>query len=427
MVQQISSTYFFVLQFQALVTLVALLLTSTSAYSQSSIDASQNLFEEKLCLQVKFSQGQSLHDLKMVKQLGVKWVREALKWEKVEEIPGVYRPLPESLQKRLRFYKDNDIGVIFMLAYENPIAYPNTQDKPFNFVNSSAYAGYAAYMAKELKKSGVKYVLELWNEPHNSDFAKQEYLGGNWQGAPPSPWVDHYVAMVHETVNRVKAVDINIPVITDDDMWVVHYHFLDKGLPTGIDGFAIHPYSGGRPPEIAAVEHDAKWTQPYQVVDVDQSFESGVRRLIEYGEKKLGKTPNIWITEWGWRVGEQSPNGVTIDEQKVADYLPRAMILAVAAKVKTVCWFSAQDIGDGPMGLKTNNGRLRPAYSAFLKLSKTLGKMEYKCELKHSVIGERRFAFNRNENWIIAAWNASLDSAVSYQEFMSKVYLPTCK
>jgi len=79
------------------------------------------------------------------------------------------------------------------------------------------------------------------------------------------------------------------------------------------------------------------------------------------------------------------------------------------------------------MGLKTNNGRLRPAYSAFLKLSKTLGKMEYKCELKHSVIGERRFAFNRNENWIIAAWNASLDSAVSYQEFMSKVYLPTCK
>jgi len=152
------------------------------------------------------------------------------------------------------------------------------------------------------------------------------------------------ITLVHETVNRVKAVDINIPVITDDDMWVVHYHFLDKGLPTGIDGFAIHPYSGGRPPEIAAVEHDAKWTQPYQVVDVDQSFESGVRRLIEYGEKKLGKTPNIWITEWGWRVGEQSPNGVTIDEQKVADYLPRAMILAVAAKVKTVCWFSAQDI-----------------------------------------------------------------------------------
>jgi hypothetical protein len=390
----------------------------------------KKLFEQQLCLQVKFYQGQPLSDLQMVKKLGVKWVREEDKWHEIETVKGVYKPLSASLKARLAFYKENNIGVIFILAYENPVAYPNTNEAPFNFVNATGFSGYAEYMAKQLKVSGVEFVLELWNEPHNSQFASNKYLGGQWNGAAPSPWVDHYVKMVAQAVKRVKAVDPSIKVITNDDMWVVHYYFLDKGLPKAIDGFGVHPYSGGRPPEMAAVTYNADWTKPYQVVDKDQSFESAVRRLVEQGKHKLGKSPGIWITEWGWRVGEKTPDGQVISEERVASYLPRALILAAAAQVETACWFSAQDIGDGPMGLKTNDGRYRVAYQAFEQLSNTLGKTTFECELKQDDQGKRAFLFKGQYDSVIASWRtheqAGLNNKVKYENFINGDFIPQC-
>lgn len=392
----------------------------------------ERLFGDSMCLGVKFSQGQPLHDLEMVKELGVKWVREEIAWSAIEQRKGVYNPLPESLKTRLNFYRANDIGVIFIMAYENGVAYPNKYDAPNDFVNPVAFGRYTAYMARQLKALGVRFVVELWNEPHNSAFAKKEHLGGNWQGAPPSPWVDHYTKMVEEAVKRIKAVDPSIPVITDDDMWVVHYHFLEKGLPKALDGFAVHPYTGGGPPELTAVYHDTDWTRPYQVVDQDRSFESAVRRLKEQGLKKMGKIPGIWVTEWGWRVGEHSSNG-PLSESKIAIYLPRAFILAANAHVEGMCWFSSMDGPDGPMGLKTNDGRKRPAYDAFLKMSQTLSKTRFSCELKQEINSTRRaFAFknDNSDDWVIASWDTKgksfYDEAVEYTKQNSS-YEPTCK
>jgi len=391
----------------------------------------QRLFGDSMCLGVKFSQGQPVQDLEMLKTLGVKWVREEIAWSSIEPRKGTYNPLPESLKARLNFYKANNIGVIFIMAYENGVAYPNSAEAPNDFVNPVAFGRYAAYMARQLKDAGVKFAVELWNEPHNSAFAKKEHFGGNWQGAPPSPWVDHYVKMVAEAVKRVKAVDVNIPVMTDDDMWVVHYHFLEKGLPSALDGFAVHPYVNG-PPEITAVAHDTDWTRPYQVVDQDRSFESAVRRLKEQGEKKLGKTPKIWITEWGYAVGGNSTTG-PLSESKIALYLPRAFILSASAGAETMCWFSSMDGPDGPMGLKTNDGRYRPAFDAYVKLSETLGKTSFECELKQAEGDKinRAFAFKNAQDWVIASWKTTAksfyDEAVVYTNKKSADYAPTCK
>lgn len=393
---------------------------------------SPRLFEDTMCLGVKFSQGQPLHDLEMLKELGVKWVREEIAWSAIEPRKGVYKPLPESLKTRLNFYRANDIGVIFIMAYENGVAYPNKPDAPHDFVNPVAFGRYSAYMARQLKASGVRFVVELWNEPHNSTFAKKVHLGGNWQGAPPSPWVDHYVKMVAEAVKRVKALDASIPVITNDDMWVVHYHFLEKGLPKELDGFAVHPYTGGGPPEHTAVKYDTDWTRPYQVVDQDQSFESAVRRLKEQGVKKMGKTPQVWVTEWGWRVGERSPSGA-MSESKIALYLPRAFILAANANVDGMCWFSSMDGPDGPMGLKTNDGRKRPAYDAFVKMSQMLARTTFTCELNQELNSTKRaFAFKNTDSgdWVIASWDTNgksfYDESVEYSK-QSSSEDPSCK
>lgn len=417
--------YFFVKHsFTCLVFLFCCASLTTFAASNNE----QQTFGDSLCLQVKFHQGQSIEDLNMLKALGVKWVREEDRWAKIEKIPGVYEPFSSSLKTRLSFYKAHNIGVIFIVAYENPVAYPNSAAKPFNEVNARAYGAYARYIATQLKQAGVEFVIELWNEPHNSNFKNNIALGGAWQGAPPSPWVDQYVAMVHAAVESVHAFDPSIPVITDDDMWIVHYHFLDKGLPKDLTGFAVHPYNGGQPPEITAVEYDTDWTSPYHTVDQNRSFESAVRRLVAHGEKKLGKRPKLWVTEWGWRIGESAHDGATVTEAMVATYLPRAFILAAAAKVEAMCWFSAQDVVDGPMGLKTNKGRLRPAYGAFSKLSETLRDAVFECELdSHSnSIFKREFAFKKNNDWLVASWQSAGDE-VNYKNLQGSDFTPTCK
>jgi hypothetical protein len=399
----------------------------------------ERLFEDGLCLQVKFAQGQPLDDLQMVKDIGVKWVREEIAWSAIEPRSGVYNPFPEALKKRLAFYRENNIGVIFIMAYENSAAYPNSKDSPNNFVNEIAFGKYVAYMVTQLRTSGVRFAIELWNEPHNSTFAKKEHFGGNWQGAPPSPWVDHYTKMVAEAVKRVKAIDPTIKMMVNDDMWIVHYHFLEKGLPQALDGLSVHPYTGGNPPELTAVKYNTDWTRPFQVVDQDQSFESAVRRLKEQGIKKMGKSPAIWVTEWGWRVGENSSTGI-LTESKVAEYLPRAFILAANAGVEGMCWFSAMDGPDGPMGLKTNSGRKRPAYDAFLKLSNTLGKTQFICELKQpdNKKNLRSFAFRKKKSanvasqqeMIIATWDttgASNSGEVIYQPLVGDESTISCK
>src|SRR5690606_22611445 len=99
------------------------------------------------------------------------------------------------------------------------------------------------HVARELKKAGVRFVLEVWNEPHN--FQIRPTVGGEWNGRPPSPWIEHYLKMVRETVERVKEFDQEIKILSDEDMWVLHYWFLEGGLPSALDGFAFHPYVPG--------------------------------------------------------------------------------------------------------------------------------------------------------------------------------------
>ncbi len=332
---------------------------------------------------------------------------------------GQYAKFPAAFQERLQFYKENGIGVCFVLAYDNPKAYPNSAERPYNSVDPAAFAGYAVEVAKQLKTSGVRFVLELWNEPHN--FVLRKLIGGEWNAKPPSPWVDHYLKIVSEAVKQVKNYDPSIKVLNDDDMWIIHYWFLEKGLPRDLDGFAFHPYSGASSgPEIAAVGQEANWTKPFTVVDANRSFQSAVRRLRAQAVLKLGKVPALWATEWGWGIGEKA--AVTtltpqakVTEDAVAAYLPRAFITAAASGVEVVFWFSSYDSVDGPMGLRANGGKQRKAYGAFRTMTRELGASRLVKQViggGHLTSGVQAYLFHGRDANKHVLWN--IDGEESY-------------
>ena len=178
-----------------LMTAIILAATLTSAsvlragHATDSADRNRT-FGEGIGLCVKFSQGQPLKDLGLLTDLGVRWVRDSEAWVRVERAAGKYEFSP-ALKERLAFYRQNNIAVVFILAYDNKIAYPPTPDDPCRNINPEAFGRYAAAAARLLRESGVRFVLEIWNEPHNFVLGKQ--LGGPWHGAAPCPWLDHYL------------------------------------------------------------------------------------------------------------------------------------------------------------------------------------------------------------------------------------------
>jgi len=329
-------------------------------------EAVHGRFGDMVGLGVKFSQGQPVKDLDMLLDLRVRWVRDAVHWYQVEPAPGRFDPFTPALLRQLDFYRRNDIGFVALLTLGNPRAYPGAGAAPHD---PQAFGRFAVQAARMLRAVGVRFVIEIGNEPHNSELAKA--LGGPWHGRPPAPWVGHYVSMVHAAVAQVKAFDPTIKLLSDDDMWVLHYRFLEAGLPAALDGFAIHPYTPGAP-ELTAVAHDTDWVRPFSVVDPSRAFGSAVRRLREQGRAKLDCAPEIWVTEWGWAVGDASVKHSVTDATLVA-YLPRAYILAAAAGVEVLCWFSANDSVDGPLGLTRNDGTRRDSYVSFKTMTAQLG------------------------------------------------------
>jgi len=357
-------------------------------------------------LNVMFSQGQPLDELPMLTDLGVRWVRDHLPWRVVEPRAGWNAPWPPAWRERLAFYREHDIGLVCVLGLSNDLAYPPSSEAPAHHVDPGAFGRHAAAMARGLSALGLRFVLEIGNEPHNG--VLQQLLGGDWAGRPPAPWLEHYVRMVAAATATVKSVDPAIAVLSDDDMWVTHYRYLDAGLPPALDGFAVHPYVPGGPERTLDPAGD--WMQPHRVADDDRALASAVRRLRERGEARLGHLPSIWLTEWGWPVAEAGQGEPRfIDEPTQAARLPRAFILAEAAGVTVLCWYVSKDIGEGSFGLVQRGGVRRAAYDSLRTLQRELGDWSFEQQLLGQLRpgeGLQIFLFRRGAAVKLALWHA---------------------
>ena len=361
-------------------------------------------FGEAVGLVVHFNQGETLNHLADLKNLGVKWVRDEESWSRVEKVKGEY-VWPEKRLKRLKFYKENGIGVIFALTYAaNKDVYP---DDPYN---PEGFGGYAVAAAKVHKEAGVNVVLEIFNEPHN--FGLMKKYGGKWCGAEECAWIDHYIKMANEAVKQVKAFDPKIKLITDEDVWTCHYWYLEGDLDKRIDGFAIHPYTfhGNTPgPEKVHFSPNDSWIEPWTIIDDDRSNRSCMRRLRAQYLEKIGRPMEMYITEWGHPVGGKGfKPGTKMSEDDIAAYLPRAYMSGVAAGARVVCWHVSQDMGDGPMGLIRNDQTKRKTYYVLKNMVEQLGDYRMVKQIAgadNTTTGIQAYLFEGDAGYKLVAWN----------------------
>ncbi|CAN5915261.1 hypothetical protein BH11PSE13_BH11PSE13_20500 [soil metagenome] len=365
-------------------------------------------FGESVGLGVKFLQGQPLDALPMLGDLKVKWVREHVNWAAVELAPGRYGALQDNLRKQLAYYRANDIGVVALLTLSNGKTAPQNAADVARDADPAAFGRFAAEAARLLKAEGVRFVLEVGNEPHNSFLVKA--LGGQWQGKAPSPWLDHYVRMVNAAVKEVKAMDPTVKVIAGDDMWVIDYWLLEGGLDPRLDGLTVHPYTPGIP-EITAIANDTDWVRPFVAVDPDRSFQSAFARLRAAALKRQGRPLEIWVTEMGWPVAEgASPVKGSVPERTAAAYIPRSFILAAEAGVQGFLWFSSNDSVDGPMGLTRNDKTQRLTYGAFKTMTSELGTLRFSRRLlggQGTSAAGQAFLFTDDRVNTVVAWQAT--------------------
>lgn len=368
-------------------------------------------FADTLGVGIHFDQGETREHLENLVDLGVRWVRDSEPWKRIETEPAVYR-LPGDLPERLAFYKEHDIGVCFMMAYGNEKAYP---EDPFN---AEAYGRYVAEVAKMLRDSGVRYVIELWNEPHN--FELGPVLGGNWHGAPPSPWLDQYMKMSHAAVEAVKAEVPEATVIVNEDVWVAHYWFAEAGLPPKLDGFSIHPYIHGPTPgpEVLHFGPEVGWAGYFTIVDEDRSLRSAIRLVAENYEEALGHKPEIWSTEWSYPIGKKLYTDGPITEEIAAAFLPRMFIISAAYGVKVNFWHTMQDMNDGPYGLIDNDLRKRSTYYAFRELSQQVGDARLVRQISgqdHPTTGLQAYLFEGSMGHTVVAWQIDEVGSISVE------------
>ena len=152
---------------------------------------------------------------------------------------------------------------------------------------------------------------------------------------------------------------------------------------------------------------DVEWAQPFTVIDENQSFASMIRRVTDEYESKLGHDVELWITEWGYRLGKHVSEDERIDEDLAASFLPRLYILSGANGARVVMWHNLNDMRDGPYGLIRNDGTKRATYTAFRTMSERLGDQRLLEQIEgadHPTEGVQAYLFKGPLEHQLVAW-----------------------
>lgn len=263
------------------------------------------------CTHFGLGRGVAATNLPLVANAGIKFIRDEMLWQSVEQSQGVYTFKPE-WENYIDTAISNELEPLIILDYGNPM-YENGNG-PTTDEAVAAYARYCYEVANHFK-GRVKY-FEVWNE-------------WNWgTGNNTNKRGDQYGKLIVAASAAIREANPDAYIIgmalgvTDNNYVadVLSY----PGAYEAMDAIAAHPYSFPRKPEG----------------EVSANLQ-GIRDV--FTAKGLQPLP-VWMTEMGWPSGNP-PYGIS--ETMSAAYGVRALAWALANPdiVERFFWYDFQNDG----------------------------------------------------------------------------------
>jgi len=241
----------------------------------------------------------------MAREMGAAWVVEFFPWPYLEPEPGRYAWAHSDL--RIFLARREGLKVIARLGMVPVWARP--WGAPATYLGPEAvfpFARFAAAFAARYRDQVA--ALVIWNEPN---------LYIEWGDRPPDP--EFFVAVMKAVYGAVKAVAPGLPVLAggpaptlEDSLHAMNdLRFLRevyaRGIAAHLDGWAMHPYGFGNPPE----EPPAPDRLNFRRVELMRAI------MRVYGDERP-----IYITEAGWNESPAYDHGLPPAVR--ADYTVRA-------------------------------------------------------------------------------------------------------
>lgn len=261
-----------------------------------------------------FSQDKGDVDLSvdLLKNSGVKWIRDECHWGNVEKEKGVY-VIPEKNNNYVNKALESGIQTLIVLDYGN--SFYDGGNAPYTAEGREAFANYAKAVAQHFK--GRVYAYEIWNE----------WSGGF--GNPLNRSAEVYAQLLKVVYPAIKSVDPNIQVIagaTHNEGTSWFEEMLNSGAYDYFDAISYHPYCYPQNPDVKDYKGN-----------IEDNRNANINLLRKYG----GEKP-VWLTEYGWHTSSASGY---VSEKQQAEYMVRSYISGKAYGVDKIFWYDFQDDG----------------------------------------------------------------------------------
>ena len=321
---------------------------------------------------------------KLMKDAGVKWIRDECGWGAVEKQRKVFA-IPEKYMNYVDEMVANDIEVLMILDYGNRLY--DEGGAPYTDEGIAAFADYARFMAESFK--GKIHTYELWNE----------YTTG--MGNPKKQPPEVYAKMLDAVYKALREVDPEIKLLCGGFLHPSNPAFkriFDNGGFDKCDAISYHPYCMPQNPDT---------------MDTHGDIESNVFFSNEL-MRRYGKEKPIWFTEIGWHIGN-SDNAITDSQQ--AAYMIRMYSLGLVNGVEKIFWYDFQDDFADVNHREANFGiiksftgldipyQAKQSYVAYPAMVNKLGGAEFVKEYRYSNDARAHLYEDRNGNDVVLLYN----------------------
>ena len=296
-----------------------------------------------------FSQSDYEHQMTMLKELGLRWVRVDLHWDRHEKTPYDYNL--DMVDRLVSDLEGNDLDSLFYLVGSAPFA----SSAPAGVSNVDQYPPiHPSIFAERMGMLTDRYptvdAWQIWNEQN---------IPAYWQ---PKEDPRAYGKLFEESVKEIRKINADKQIVMG-----------------GMAYYSQMPIRGGL--MLEAMQHLGAFAlgtaiayHPYSLTpegDNPEEADFFLRSKAVNDHLRKGGVNSIWATEWGWssydgKVEEQA----IIGKDGQADYLLRRLALMSALDYDRIFIFALSDLDsratlrDQSYGLLDLNGEEKPAYQA---------------------------------------------------------------